>query len=42
MLKPMHARVVAFSRTGDPATGELGDASVIVALGEVDLEALVA
>jgi hypothetical protein len=31
--KPRHA--VAFSRTGDPATGEFGDAKVIKKFGDV-------
>lgn len=33
-LAHKHAGAVAFSRTGDPATGELGDATVIVSVGE--------
>ena len=40
--KPGHVGAVAFSRTGDPATGEFGDAKVIRKFGEVpdDLSAL--
>jgi hypothetical protein len=40
--KPGHVGAVAFSRTGDPATGEFGDARVIKKFGEVpdDLSAL--
>jgi hypothetical protein len=40
--KPGHVGAVAFSRTGDPATGEFGDAEVIKKFGEVpdDLSAL--
>jgi len=33
--KPGHVGAVAFSRTGDPATGEFGDAKVIKKFGEV-------
>ena len=33
--KPGHVGAVAFSRTGDPATGEFGDANVIKKFGEV-------
>jgi hypothetical protein len=33
--KPGHAGAVAFSRTGDPATGDFGDAKVIRKFGEV-------
>ena len=33
--KPGHVGAVAFSRTGDPATGEFGDAKVIRKFGEV-------
>jgi hypothetical protein len=33
--KPGHVGAVAFSRTGDPATGEFGDAQVIKKFGEV-------
>lgn len=40
--KPGCAGAVAFSRTGDPATGEFGDATQIRKFGEVpdDLSAL--
>jgi hypothetical protein len=40
--KPGHVGAVAFSRTGDPATGEFGDAVVIKKFGDVpsDLSAL--
>ena len=33
--KPGHVGAVAFSRTGDPGTGEFGDAKVIRQFGEV-------
>jgi len=33
--KPEHVGAVAFSRTGDPDTGEFGDAKVIKKFGEV-------
>jgi hypothetical protein len=33
--KPEHVGAVAFSRTGDPATGDFGDAKVIKKFGEV-------
>src|ERR1700688_2714181 len=33
--KPGHVGAVAFSRTGDPATGEFGDAKIIKKFGEV-------
>jgi hypothetical protein len=33
--KPGHVGAVAFSRIGDPATGEFGDARVIKKFGEV-------
>lgn len=33
--KPGHAGALAFSRTGDPATGEFGDAKVIRRFGDV-------
>ena len=32
-----HAGAVAFSRTGDPASGEFGEAQVIAVFGAVDL-----
>jgi hypothetical protein len=35
-----HSGAVAFSRTGDPATGEFQDATILVQFGEVDLDAL--
>ncbi|WP_354124348.1 MULTISPECIES: hypothetical protein [unclassified Bradyrhizobium] len=40
--KEGHIGAVAFSRTGDPATGDFGDAKVIRKFGEVpdDLSAL--
>jgi hypothetical protein len=40
--KPGHVGAVAFSRTGDPSTGDFGDAKVIRKFGEVpeDLSAL--
>jgi hypothetical protein len=40
--KPGHVGAVAFSQTGDPATGDFGDATVIRKFGEVpdDLSAL--
>ena len=36
-LAETNAGAVAFSRTGDPATGEFGDASVIAVFGAVDV-----
>jgi hypothetical protein len=33
--KPGHVGAVAFSRTGDPATGNFGDAQIIKKFGEV-------
>jgi hypothetical protein len=33
--KPGHVGAVAFSRTGDPATGDFGDAVVIRKFGDV-------
>jgi hypothetical protein len=40
--KPGHVGAVAFSRSGDPATGDFGDATVIRKFGDVpdDLSAL--
>ena len=40
--KPGYVGAVAFSRTGDPATGDFGDAKVIRKFGDVpqDLSAL--
>ncbi len=39
-LARSHAGVIAFSRTGDPATGEFEDGAVLSQAGEVDLDAL--
>ena len=39
-LALMHAGVVAFSRTGDPSTGEFENAVIFSQAGEVDLNAL--
>ena len=33
---PKHCGAIAFSRTGDPSTGEFEDAVVIKSFGEVD------
>jgi hypothetical protein len=33
--KPGHVGAVAFSRTGDPATGDFGDAQIIRKFGDV-------
>ncbi len=40
--RPGHVGAIAFSRTGDPATGDFGDATVIRKFGDVpeDLSAL--
>ena len=35
-----HAGALAFSRTGNPATGEFDDAVVLARFGEVDLDSL--
>jgi hypothetical protein len=35
-----HVGAVAFSRTGNPVTGEFEDAAILVQFGEVDLDAL--
>ena len=35
-----HAGALAFSRTGDPATGEFQEAVLLTRLGEVDLDSL--
>jgi CspA family cold shock protein len=35
-----HAGALAFSRTGNPATGEFGDAVILARFGEVDLDSL--
>ena len=37
-----HAGALAFSRTGDLATGEFGAAEILSQAGEVDLDALTA
>ena len=37
-----HAGAVAFSRTGDPATGEFGEPNVIAVFGAVDVGMLAA
>jgi len=39
-LAGAHAGAVAFSRTGDPATGEFSDAEILSETGDVDLDAL--
>lgn len=39
-LALQHAGAVAFSRTGDPSTGEFQDAAILAQFGEVDLNAL--
>jgi hypothetical protein len=40
MLAIEHAGAVAFSRIGDPSTGEFQDAMILAQFGEVDLDAL--
>jgi hypothetical protein len=35
-----HAGALAFSRTGDPATGEFQDAVILARFGEVGLDSL--
>ena len=35
-----HAGALAFSRTGDPATGDFHDAVILARFGEVDLDLL--
>jgi hypothetical protein len=35
-----HAGALAFSRTGDPTTGEFRDAVILARFGEVDLDSL--
>jgi hypothetical protein len=35
-----HAGTLAFSRTGDPATGDFQDAVILARFGEVDLDSL--
>jgi hypothetical protein len=37
---PDNCGAIAFSRTGDPATGDFDDAVVIKAFGEVDAGAM--
>jgi hypothetical protein len=39
-LASSHSGVVAFSRSGDPATGKFTDAEILTQAGEVDLDAL--
>ncbi len=39
-LAAEHAGAVAFSRRGDPVTGELEDATILARFGEIDLAAL--
>jgi hypothetical protein len=39
-LSGQHAGAVAFTRTGDPATGEFQDGAVLAQFGDVDLDAL--
>ena len=39
-LSGQHAGAVAFTRTGDPATGEFQDGVVLAQFGDVDLDAL--
>ena len=39
-LARAHAGVVAFSRAGDPATGDFEDAVILSQAGDVDLDAL--
>ena len=39
-LSGARAGVVAFSRSGDPATGEFSDAEILSQADEVDLDAL--
>jgi hypothetical protein len=40
LLAGAHAGVVAFSRSGDPGTGEFSDAEILSQAGDVDLDAL--
>ena len=40
VLAEGHAGALAFSRTGDPATGEFQDAVALAQFGEVDLDSL--
>jgi hypothetical protein len=39
-LALQHAGAVAFSRTGDPATGEFQNAAILAQYGAVDLDVL--
>ena len=39
-LAKEHAGAIAFSRTGDPATGEFENAVILAQFGEVDPDAL--
>ena len=39
-LARLHAGVLAFSRAGDPSTGDFEDAVILSQAGEVDLDAL--
>jgi len=39
-LVPRHAGAVAFSRTGDAATGDFENAVILAQFGQVDLNAL--
>jgi hypothetical protein len=39
-LARAHAGVVAFSRAGDPGTGDFGDAVILSQAGDVDLDVL--
>jgi hypothetical protein len=40
MLALEHRGALAFSRTGNPATGEFRDAMILGRFGEVDLDSL--
>jgi hypothetical protein len=39
-LAAAHAGAVAFSRSGDPATGDFQDAVVLASFGQVDIDQL--
>ena len=39
-LARLHAGAIAFSRTGDPSTGDFEDARIVAQFGAVDLDAL--
>ena len=39
-LAGQHAGAVAFSRIGDPATGEFLDGAILAQFGDIDLDAL--